>query len=369
MKKLLIAIILLAAPALLQAGTVPPDSTIFPGLKGAQLMDSLVANYRAPSNLGYNNARDTMYGIIDKDGNDSLRCIYSGYSIKMQAGQDPSTWAYNNGIDCEHTWPQSSFSQSALPRADLHHLFPTQYSPVPVNGDRGDSPFRTIPVVEVDYWYRYTEKTATAPAAGIQDQYSKNDQAGGGSWETRLVQKGNTARSIFYFYNMYKASHPAIETWWQGQLPYISDLLQWHMADPADAAEITRTRKIASYQQGKKNPFVLDSTLIRRAYFPTMGVASIPGMNPVALTTLSQNSPNPFRASAVIRYSLAKPSIVRLGVYNVLGQAVYTTQPRQEAAGTHVITWNGRAMPQGVYFYQLMAGNEIVATRRMTLIK
>jgi hypothetical protein len=114
---------------------------------------------------------------------------------------------------------------------------------------------------------------------------------------------------------------------------------------------------------------VLDSTLIRRAYFPTMGIAGAPGTTPTVLATLSQNSPNPFRGTTAIRYSLARPSTVRLGIYNVLGQAVYVTHPRQEPAGTHTITWDAHRAHQGVYFYQLTINGQVYATRRMTVIK
>ena len=42
----------------------------------------------------------------------------------------------------------------------------------------------------------------------------------------------------------------------------------WHELDPADENEIERTWHIAPYQQNKPNPFILDETLIIRAYFP-----------------------------------------------------------------------------------------------------
>ena len=46
------------------------------------------------------------------------------------------------------------------------------------------------------------------------------------------------------------------------------EILQtWHNQDPADANEIFRTWQIAEYQENKPNPFILDATLIERAYF------------------------------------------------------------------------------------------------------
>ena len=46
------------------------------------------------------------------------------------------------------------------------------------------------------------------------------------------------------------------------------DVLQtWHNQDPSNEDEINRTWEIAAYQQNKPNPFILDNTLIERAYF------------------------------------------------------------------------------------------------------
>ena len=44
-------------------------------------------------------------------------------------------------------------------------------------------------------------------------------------------------------------------------------LKTWHDQDPADEDEISRTWQIAEYQENKPNPFILDATLVERAYF------------------------------------------------------------------------------------------------------
>ena len=46
------------------------------------------------------------------------------------------------------------------------------------------------------------------------------------------------------------------------------DILKtWHEQDPTIEDEIYRTWQIAEYQENIPNPFILDSTLIERAYF------------------------------------------------------------------------------------------------------
>ena len=50
-------------------------------------------------------------------------------------------------------------------------------------------------------------------------------------------------------------------------------LYQWHLNDPPSANEINITWAIADYQDNIPNPFILDDSLIYRAFF----YASLPG--------------------------------------------------------------------------------------------
>ncbi len=52
-------------------------------------------------------------------------------------------------------------------------------------------------------------------------------------------------------------------------------MIQWNYNDPVDQKEYDRTLKIASYQDYKPNPFVLDSTLARRIWFSGTGDTTI----------------------------------------------------------------------------------------------
>ena len=67
---------------------------------------------------------------------------------------------------------------------------------------------------------------------------------------------------MFYFYTMYVVE--ADEYFFMVQ----KDILKiWHDQDPINAEEISRTWQIANYQEDKPNPFILDETLVERAYF------------------------------------------------------------------------------------------------------
>ncbi len=81
--------------------------------------------------------------------------------------------------------------------------------------------------------------------------------------------------------------------------------------------------------------------------------------------TLEQNYPNPFNPSTIIGYRLSNnlPSYhVIIRIYNSLGQLVLTLVNEEKAPGYYQVTWDGRnsqgiAMPSGIYFYSIQAGN------------
>jgi hypothetical protein len=88
---------------------------------------------------------------------------------------------------------------------------------------------------------------------------------------------------------------------------------------------------------------------------------------------LEQNYPNPFNPSTTIPFALSAPALVRLEIYNALGQKVRTLMRGPLGAGFHTLVWNGRdeagrQVAAGVYFYLLEAG-DFRQTRKMTLVK
>jgi cyclomaltodextrinase / maltogenic alpha-amylase / neopullulanase len=89
--------------------------------------------------------------------------------------------------------------------------------------------------------------------------------------------------------------------------------------------------------------------------------------------SLGQNYPNPFNPTTEIRFSLGKSSVVKLAVYNVLGQRVTTLVNEQMAAGSHTVTFGGkdqfgRELASGVYFYRIEAG-DFTQSRKMVMLK
>jgi len=227
------------------------------GMYGQELLGYVVDNYKTSTTLGYGNARDVLYGTIDLQESDQLSCVYSGFTITLDVTQDPSTNAYNQGVNCEHTWPQSMGADQEPQKSDLHHLYPCKSN---VNSSRGNHPYADIVDTETDTWYRNDYSQNSVPNEFI-DEYAEKRNGDNPVFEPREDHKGNASRAMFYFYAMYQQA--ADSNFWNTQK---STLFQWHSLDPVDQEELDRTWLIASYQEEHPNPFILDSSLARRIW-------------------------------------------------------------------------------------------------------
>jgi uncharacterized protein (TIGR02145 family) len=101
------------------------------------------------------------------------------------------------------------------------------------------------------------------------------------------------------------------------------------------------------------------------------GVESSPNQPPNDIS-LYQNHPNPFNPSTIIIYELQKPAIIRLEIYNVLGQKIKTLMNGFQNNLLGRVQWNatndlGRGVPAGVYLYSLNADG-IRITKKMLLL-
>jgi flagellar hook assembly protein FlgD len=83
---------------------------------------------------------------------------------------------------------------------------------------------------------------------------------------------------------------------------------------------------------------------------------------------LYQNYPNPFNPTTTFRYSIPQTSKVVIKVYDILGNEVATLMDEEKSVGTYELTWNAASLSNGIYFYQLKAG-DYVSTKKMILLK
>ncbi|GAB5409340.1 MAG: hypothetical protein BalsKO_17050 [Balneolaceae bacterium] len=234
---------------------------------GSSLNDStlivyLRTNYTPTSPKNYNEARDSMYTSIDVDESDSLTGVYSGLRAKADGSRTPSNGSLS--FNTEHSWPQSFYDENEPMRGDIHHLFPTWSSP---NQSRSNHPFGEVADnLTTSWWYwKNGGSVSSVPSTNI-DLYSEYANS---VFEPREDHKGNAARAMFYFWTLYQNNSDIINDTFDNESFFngMKDILyQWHQDDPVDASEVARSLAVENVQ-GNRNPFIHDTTLIRRAYF------------------------------------------------------------------------------------------------------
>ena len=146
-----------------------PQEIIGEGLNGQELIDYLIDNYKTSNVLSYNSARDAMYGYID-NYNGTVECVYTEYSIDNVPNNNPRPYVYENGIDCEHLWPQSMYEGTQPMKSDIHHLRPSKSN---VNGSRGNKPYNESNDNVTQTWYWLDYQLNNPPNQNI-DKYSDN---------------------------------------------------------------------------------------------------------------------------------------------------------------------------------------------------
>lgn len=247
------------------------NAQLFPGLVGENLVQAIQDNYTPNQLLTETQVKDTLYAKVFIQG-DSVHCIYSDLAHDLPPGVDPSQWIYETGtevnsMNLEHGWPQAKgASEGKAGNRNMHHLFPSRTA---INGDRGDLPFGEIADNTTQKWYHLGIETSMKPTINI-DVYSEFKT---GIFEPREAVKGDIARAMFYFWTIYRDDAVQAD-------PLFFDLMKdnlclWHEEDPADTFEVLRTQRIASYQDGKENPFILDCSLAKRTYCPNLEECTI----------------------------------------------------------------------------------------------
>jgi len=88
---------------------------------------------------------------------------------------------------------------------------------------------------------------------------------------------------------------------------------------------------------------------------------------------LAQNYPNPFNPSTSIDYGVKEPRNVSITIHDVLGQQIKTLVDEFHREGFYHKEWdgtndNGVKVGNGIYFYQMRAG-DFIDTKRMVIIR
>jgi len=90
--------------------------------------------------------------------------------------------------------------------------------------------------------------------------------------------------------------------------------------------------------------------------------------------SLSQNFPNPFNPSTVIKYSIPQNTEYNsapqttLKIYDILGREVATLVNNQQKSGNYEVNFNAKDLSSGIYYYRLKSGS-FSESKKMILLK
>jgi hypothetical protein len=134
-----------------------------------------------------------------------------------------------------------------------------------------------------------------------------------------------------------------------------------------DATEVDTGDYYATVIVKSNDPFT-PSVIVPIHMIVSTSVGVDDKLNTPLAFNLAQNYPNPFNPSTTIKYSIPELSKVKLTLFNLLGEEVTTLVNEEKIAGNYTVEFNASALPSGVYFYQLRAG-EYTAVKKMLLLK
>lgn len=84
---------------------------------------------------------------------------------------------------------------------------------------------------------------------------------------------------------------------------------------------------------------------------------------------LFQNHPNPFNPQTNISYTLNTASVVKLVIYNYLGEEIVNLVNAEQPAGKYTVNWSPSSnLSSGTYIYRLQV-NETAISKKMIFLK
>lgn len=84
---------------------------------------------------------------------------------------------------------------------------------------------------------------------------------------------------------------------------------------------------------------------------------------------LSQNYPNPFNPETIISYTLKSSGFIQLKIFDSAGKMIKTIVNKFQSPNSYSVRFNAQDLASGVYYYQLLIGNEKSETKKMLLLR
>ncbi|MCR5332995.1 MAG: endonuclease [Bacilli bacterium] len=235
----------------------------YSGVNESNLMNSLYDLIKGHTILNYNSLEEYMR-ITDRDWVRSTQIDEQDpymILIYFTANNDPTKqqhWGQYHSSknpyypesqqswDKEHIWAKSNGigSSTTLGYSDLHHL---RASDMHNNNTRS-----SLPEADVTSDSKTYVTDFTGANSGIKGKNGTTNV-----YEPYSIFKGDVARALMYMAVRYKSNLSLTDGTDSsgGKWGFLSNLVKWHLEDPADEFEIKRNSLVQFYQ-GNRNPFI-----------------------------------------------------------------------------------------------------------------
>ena len=142
-----------------------------------------------------------------------------------------------------------------------------------------------------------------------------------------------------------------------------------------DALVPTRPLIIDIDKDGRDELIVSDTeSTTAYEYIGSTGAINSQKENMPTSIKISQNYPNPFNLQTSIQYSIPRSGVVKIMIFNEVGQCVRTLIDNKFVeSGEHSVIWDGKDdndnfVSSGTYFYQIIM-DDFVSTKKAVLVK
>ncbi len=111
-----------------------------------------------------------------------------------------------------------------------------------------------------------------------------------------------------------------------------------------------------------------NASMVYRYVRKTVGIGDDQVVSIPETYRLGQNYPNPFNPTTVIPFEMREKGHVTIKIFDTLGREVRTLVDQKMPAGKHLVEFNARNLPSGVYYYRLSVNGKVM-TKKMVLSK
>jgi hypothetical protein len=221
-----------------------------------------------------------------------------------------------------------------------------------------------------DTWY-YDQISTPTPVHPMFNISGLED--GTGDLEQLDGQAGSIAEGMSYLFNGDNSFIDHLGAITPAQMMFMNSNPQYGAGVSYDAGTyrtIGFSFEFGGLQDGDLNK---DDLMIQMLeFFNIQGVWTDVRENDPVSSVRAGSYPNPFREETVIRFETEKESRVSLEVYNISGQLINRLLDAGVDAGIHEVRWDGsnsagNRVAEGMYFYRLQAGNELVTGKLMLM--